>query len=106
MFFAYSKAGFPMLRQTKKIRDIIEKRSFDDLKQLDIATIACNILEVPIPFSSLGIFHPLFHMSENMVELPQRMLANIIQLNTYIDEYCAASPSLSWCEEQLADFHA
>jgi len=35
------------------------------------------MLEIPIPFSSLGIFHPLFHMSENMLELPQRTLANL-----------------------------
>jgi len=34
------------------------------------------------------------------------MLANLFQLNNYIDEYCAVQPSLSWCEEQLADFAA
>ena len=46
---------------------MLEDGSFDDLKQLDLASIATNILEVPIPFSSLGIFHPIFHMSDDMV---------------------------------------
>ena len=70
VLFGYSKGGFPMLHQTKKIKGILERKSFDDVKQLDIATIVSNILEIPIPFSSLGVFHPIFHMSDNMVELP------------------------------------
>jgi hypothetical protein len=40
---------------------MLEDGTYDDLKQLDIATIASNLLEVPIPFSSLGIFHPVFY---------------------------------------------
>ena len=59
-----------MPKITKKIKGILERNSFDDVKQLDIATIVSNILEIPIPFSSLGVFHPIFHMSDNMVELP------------------------------------
>jgi hypothetical protein len=45
-------------------------------------------------------------MSEDMVELPQRMLSNLIQLEKYIDEYCTITPSLQWCEEQLGDMQA
>ena len=84
----------------------MEDGSYDDLKQLDIASIATNILEVPIPFSSLGIFHPVFHMSDNIVELPQKMLSNLIQLERYIEEYCQESSQPSWCESQLIDLHS
>ena len=44
-------------------------------------------------------------MSDKVDGLPERMLANIKQLNIYVNEYCAASPSLDWCKEQLSDFH-
>jgi hypothetical protein len=33
-----------MLRQTKKIKSILERETFDDLKQLDLAGIASNML--------------------------------------------------------------
>jgi len=33
-----------MLRQTKKIKGILERETFDDLKQLDLAGIASNML--------------------------------------------------------------
>jgi len=97
VLFAYTKQGFPMLRQTKKIKGILERETFDDLKQLDLAGIASNMLQVPTPFSSLGIFHPLFHMSANMLELPQIMLSNLYQLDRYVDEYCQQNP-MEWCE--------
>ena len=105
----HTKAGFPMLKQSKKIRNILDTQSFENLKQLDIASIASNILEVPIPFSSLGVFHPVFHMSENMLDLPQRMLANLFQLNNFIDEYCGGGGPgekmlFDWCEDIILDF--
>lgn len=40
-----------------------------------------------------------------MIDLPRKMLKNLYQLDKYVDEYCAQGKSLSWCEEQLAEFH-
>ena len=55
----------------------MQKKTFEDLKQLDLASIASSLLEVTTPFSSLGIFHPVFLMSENMLDLPRKMLSNL-----------------------------
>ena len=53
-----------MLKQSKEIIAQLQENSFDDLKLEDIASIASNMLNIPIPFSSLGFFHPLFFMSD------------------------------------------
>jgi len=62
--------------------------SFGDLKQTDLASIASSILGVPVPFSSLGIFHPAFFMLSDVKQMPNTFLDNINQLDRYIQEYC------------------
>ena len=76
VFFAYTKSGLPML-QNNDTRQILETHpSYTDFKQLDIASVASHLLQVPVPFSSVGIFHPLFHM-EDLEHLPLKMLSNL-----------------------------
>jgi len=62
--------------------------SYGDLKQTDLASIVSSILGIPIPFSSLGIFHPAFFMISDVKQMPNSFLANINQLDRYISEYC------------------
>jgi len=75
VFFAVNKGGIPMLKN----KDLREKLEADDsflkLKQLDIASIASHLLDQPIPFSSLGILHPMFGGS--LKSLPYKMLGNL-----------------------------
>jgi len=100
-FFAYSKGGLPMLKREEIRKQLLADKSVKSLKQLDISSIASFILEQPVPFSSLGILHPLLHMSDNISELPWKMLGNLKQIQAYIDQYCEESPGLSWCELQI-----
>lgn len=72
------------------------------MKQLDIASIASYLLQQPTPFSSLGIMHPIFADSVDI--MPNQMLENLKQMHTYILEYCTQSPQLSWCENEIEDF--
>ena len=69
VLFGYTKSGFPLQRQTKKIKSLLESHLYEDTKQLDIVSIAANLLEIPVPFSSLGILNPLFLMSESTIEV-------------------------------------
>lgn len=103
VLFSYSKGGFPMLQKSDKIIKLLETYTFDDIKLIDIASIVSNMLDIPIPFSSLGIYHPLFLMSPDLKELPQRMINNLYQIKGYITEYCQQQKHLSWCEPQKQD---
>ena len=59
-----------MMKKNENFLETLVAGSFEDLKQLDIASIATHILGVPTPFSSLGIFHPAFYMSSDLKQLP------------------------------------
>ena len=69
-FFAYQKTPFPMysVYNKKKLT-----RSFEDMdktiKQLDLTSILSLLLNVPIPFSNLGILHPLFVPTSDLQEV-------------------------------------
>lgn len=62
VMFAYYKKGFPMLKKSKTILKLLETYAMEDFKQIDIPSIATSLLGVPIPFSNLGVFNPLFYM--------------------------------------------
>ena len=63
--FSYQKTGFPMYEKYKRF-----SRSFEDMdktiKQLDLAAILSMLLDLPFPFSNLGVFHPLFSQTANL----------------------------------------
>ena len=75
LFFAINKGGIPLLKN-KAIREKLEKdESYRNLKQLDIASISSHLLNQPVPFSSLGVLHPIFGGS--IETLPFKMLGNL-----------------------------
>ena len=59
VLFSHQKTPFPMYKKYNKL-----SHSFEDMdktiKQVDLAAILAMLLDVPFPFSNLGIFHPLF----------------------------------------------
>ena len=59
--FAYQKTPFPMYKHYNKPA---LNGSFLDmdkaLKQLDITPIVSSLLKQPVPFSNMGIIHPIF----------------------------------------------
>lgn len=101
IMFAYYKKGFPMLKRSKTILKLLETYVMSDFKQIDIPSVASNIMNLPVPFSSLGIFSPLFYMDDDLLGLLDRMMLNLKQIETYIKEYCTVTHD--WCEEQLSD---
>lgn len=103
VMFAYYKSGFEILK-TENIERFREDVSYTMLKQLDIASIASHFLEQPVPFSSLGIMHPIFFNGANKEELPYMMLSNLKQIQSYIEEYCNQNPSTSWCDNEIMEF--
>lgn len=77
VMFAYYKKGFPMLKKSKTVLKLLETYVMEDFKQIDIPSIATNLLDVPVPFSNLGIFNPLFYMHEDLSGLPEVMMKNV-----------------------------
>lgn len=41
------------------------KNSFSTLKLQDVAAIAASILDIPFPFSNIGVMHPLIYLRED-----------------------------------------
>ena len=47
------------------------------IKQVDLAAIGAELTNVPIPFSNLGIIHPVFARTDNLNEAVTVMRQNI-----------------------------
>ena len=95
---SYSKRGFPLKALSK---DLGKHSLFvEDVnpinKQIDIAAIISDLLNLPLPFSNMGVLHPWFHQSTNLSSLYQRMLAHLDQLQTYVHAYCGENGE-QWC---------
>lgn len=66
IFFAYTKSGFPMLKSPNKLSTLNKlKNSLSTLKLQDVAAIAASILQIPFPFSNIGIMHPLIYLQDD-----------------------------------------
>ena len=85
--FAYQKKPFPF---AKKYREIHHHFGLIDnvIKQVDLATIGAELTNVPIPFSNLGIIHPVFVQGDNLQDVVKAMRKNIAQVDTYLTAYC------------------
>ena len=58
------------------------------LKLSDIPAIVSTILDLPFPFSNLGVFHPAFVNFNSLYKTHEKFVLNIVQINTYLKEYC------------------
>ena len=47
------------------------------LKQADIAPIGSSLLNIPTPFSNVGITHPFFSLSSDLEHAMNEMRSNI-----------------------------
>ena len=66
------------------------------IKQADIAPIGSSLLNLPSPFSSIGIMHPFFSLSDDLDKVMDEMRSNIEQFYNYIRTYCSET-SQPWC---------
>jgi phosphatidylinositol glycan class O len=102
VMFAYQKTAFPMVSLYKRHKDVFDYMDIQ-LKQVDLAPILSLLLDVPFPYSSVGVIHPLFAMTNSASEVNDIMLNNLEQIQTYLQSYCDAT-KLNWCGEQVDSF--
>jgi hypothetical protein len=46
------------------------------------------LLDLPFPFSNLGVFHPIFAYTNNIKRVHELYLDNLEQIYAYVSEYC------------------
>ncbi|TNV84606.1 hypothetical protein FGO68_gene1923 [Halteria grandinella] len=100
-FFAYTKGGFPFKKATKEIQEHFNELQ-SDIKQLDLPSIATAILDLPIPFSNVGVLYPSLYMLNDIKQLYKRMLMQMEQLSLYVQAYCNESHDY-WCKHKVID---
>ena len=59
VMFAYQHTPFPMSSWANMYPESLQEMD-KTIKQVDIAAILSNLLDVPFPYSNLGVFHPAF----------------------------------------------
>lgn len=73
------------------------------VKQSDLASILSMLLDLPFPFSNIGVIHPVFYPGKSLSEVHNLFLKNLEQFENYINVYCKEN-QMEWCEEEIKDF--
>lgn len=87
VMFAYQKSPFPLQAIYNENQEAFTQLDHS-LKLSDLPSIVSVILDVPQPFSNLGVFHPIFANTNNVNRAHEMFLDNIIQIRDYLKEYC------------------
>lgn len=102
VLFAYQKQKFPMSTIFEQNQE--EFYYLDgSLKLADLPSIVSTILDLPFPFSNLGVFHPIFANSHSLYKTHEKFVQNIVQINTYLKHYCSET-SQFWCDQEMTSF--
>jgi len=102
VLFAYQKKAFPMGRKYRQMKE--QFTVLDSMvKQADVAPIGSVLLNVPTPFSNIGVTHPFFTRSNDMEQAVKDMRANLEQIYKYLAAYCERELS-AWCSQELNQF--
>ena len=100
--FAYQKKPFPMGNKYRKNMDQFAQMD-KAVKQSDLAAIGATLMNVPIPFSNLGVVHPAFAPTGDLKQAVSLLRENIGQIETYLKKYCDET-SQPWCADELGSF--
>jgi hypothetical protein len=73
------------------------------IKILDVPAIVSLILDLPLPFVNLGVIHPAFSPTSDLMTIHRQMMNNLIQIELYVREYCEIT-KLTWCDHEIVDF--
>ena len=87
VLFAYQKTPFPLQKSYNKLKHGFEEMD-KNVKITDMAAILSVLLDIPFPFSNLGVMHPIFSQSSNLKETHAKMLENLEQIQNYLVKYC------------------
>jgi len=71
------------------------------LKQADLASIGSVLFNTPMPFSNIGVTHPIFTRSDDLGRAVEDMRENVKQIHNYLKVYCDQAKS-GWCSTELA----
>lgn len=102
VLFAYSKTPFPQYEHFKNMQKDFKEMN-KSIKQVDLAAIVSVLLDLPFPFSNLGVFHPAFYPHDDINQVHSAFMKNLDQFETYLKGYCSATKQ-SWCEEEIKQF--
>jgi len=58
------------------------------VKLSDLPAMVSVLLDLPFPFSNLGVFHPIFAYTNNIKRVHELYLDNLEQIYAYVSEYC------------------
>lgn len=76
VLFAYQKKAFPLSQIYNDMEELFEQ--FDrQVKILDIPSIVAQLLDIPIPFSNMGVFHPLLAPYSDLSDTYSAYLRNL-----------------------------
>lgn len=104
VLFAYQKQPFAMgsrLAQNAELFGEMDR----NVKQVDLAPTLSVLLDLPFPYSNVGVFHPAFAPSANLRSLYTLYMKNMEQVQQYLQAYCQATNQY-WCAEETRSFKA
>lgn len=84
VFFAYQKEPFPFSHLYALYKHHFSRVDYL-MKLSDIAAIVSNILNLPIPFSNLGVLHPALVQTNNVYQLKTLYEQNLNQVYDYLN---------------------
>jgi hypothetical protein len=54
------------------------------VKITDVASILTQILDLPFPFSNMGVGHPVFSPTSDISQVHKKFIDNLTQMNGFI----------------------
>lgn len=76
ILFAHQKTPFPMHQYHDDMVDAFVNMD-RSIKILDVPAIVSYILDIPIPFVSLGVIHPAFSPTSDLKIVHKQMINNL-----------------------------
>ncbi len=87
VLFAYQKEPFPLSEVYAENEDTFSQLD-KSVKLSDLPAMVSVLLDLPFPFSNLGVFHPIFAFTNNIKRVHELYLDNLEQIYTFVEEYC------------------
>ena len=104
VLFAYQKTPFAQSENFSQLHDSYKTMN-KEMKQSDLASIVSSLLDLPLPFSNVGVFHPAFFPHHDLRKVHAAFMKNLEQFQTYVEAYCAATEQ-KWCADEISSFAA
>jgi hypothetical protein len=81
--FAYQKEPFPLSEIYAENEDSFTYLD-SKVKLSDLPAMVSVLLDLPLPFSNLGVFHPIFATTNNLKRVHELYIDNLEQIYTFV----------------------